>query len=157
VTTPDTLVWLANLAEPRRPGRGPANHPEPPPELAALNAIAVELVDALIAGQPVEAPAAALTELAAPSTARIRLESAGDRTLRAALDWSDPTPAVRLARLVIGELDGLDPARLRRCARAPCRLVFYDTTRSGTRRWHAESPCGLRARQQRHRATAGGH
>ena len=154
MTAPDTLVWLANLAQPRRPGRGPATHPAPPPELQAVNAIVVELVDALIAGQPVTAPAAALTDLAAPSTARIRLEPASDRPLQAELDWSDPTPAGRLARLVIAELDGLDPARLRRCERAPCRLVFYDTTRSNTRRWHAESPCGLRARQQRRRAAS---
>jgi predicted RNA-binding Zn ribbon-like protein len=49
------------------------------------------------------------------------------------------------------ELAEIDPTRLRRCQRRECDLLFYDTTRSATRRWHAESPCGIRERQRRHR------
>jgi hypothetical protein len=43
----------------------------------------------------------------------------------------------------------IDPARLKRCERPACDLVFYDATRSGTQRWHADSPCGNRERQRR--------
>jgi predicted RNA-binding Zn ribbon-like protein len=65
--------------------------------------------------------------------------------------WQDRHAPVVLARVLVEELQALDPPRLRRCARPECALVFYDTTRSGTRRWHAESPCGWRERQRRHR------
>lgn len=168
--TPDTLLALANLTVPRRPGRGPAIQPDPlaaEQEAAAvlglpvvtqdldalgeLHAVVVALVDGLLCGRPVTEPAARLTELARPSVATARLDAAP--TLRLRLDWSEPTPAAVLARRVALELGAVDIARLKRCARAPCDLVFYDTTRSGTRRWHAESPCGVRERQRRHRST----
>jgi predicted RNA-binding Zn ribbon-like protein len=59
--------------------------------------------------------------------------------------------AAALARRLIEELNALEPDRLRRCARPECDLLFYDTTRSRTRRWHAEDPCGWRERQRVHR------
>jgi predicted RNA-binding Zn ribbon-like protein len=71
------------------------------------------------------------------------------------LEWTDETLASALARRVVLEMDGIDRGRLRRCERAACNLVFYDTTRSNTRRWHAESPCGLRERQRRYRSAGG--
>ena len=168
--TPDTLLRLANLTVPRKPGRGPRIHPDPlaRPDTAAaalglprldaaeldplrdLHAAIVELVDALLGGRPLTRPAARLTHLAAPSTATVRL----DEHLRTRLEWSEPAPTAALARQVVLELGELDPKRLKRCAHPPCDLVFYDTTRSGTRRWHAESPCGTRERQRRYRAAA---
>ena len=66
--------------------------------------------------------------------------------------WDAPTAASDLARRIIEEWEHLDPARLRECARPACMLVFYDTTRSNTQRWHAEDPCGWLERQARHRA-----
>jgi predicted RNA-binding Zn ribbon-like protein len=126
-------------------------------ELAALRELhrtIVELVDGLLSGSPVSRPAARLTRLARPSTATVRLEGGDDQTLHAQLDWRDPTPAATLARRVALELGEIDIARLKRCERAPCNLVFFDTTRSGTRRWHADSPCGNRERQRRHRAAS---
>ena len=168
--TPDTLLRLANLTVPRKPGPGPRIHPDPlaRPDTAAeaiglprldaaeldplrdLHAATVELVDALLGGRPLTRPAARLTRLAAPSAATVRL----DEHLRTRLEWSEPTPTAALARQVVLELGELDPKRLKRCAHPPCDLVFYDTTRSGTRRWHAESPCGTRERQRRYRAAA---
>jgi predicted RNA-binding Zn ribbon-like protein len=73
-----------------------------------------------------------------------------DRTRRLArhLVWDDASATAHLARNVIDELASLDPARLRKCARSACDLLFYDTSRSRTRRWHAEDPCGWRERQQ---------
>jgi predicted RNA-binding Zn ribbon-like protein len=74
--------------------------------------------------------------------------------LRARLEWSEPTPVATLARRIALELGEIDPRRLKRCERPACELVFYDTTRSATRRWHAESPCGSRERQRRRRAAS---
>jgi predicted RNA-binding Zn ribbon-like protein len=169
--TPDTLLGLVNLTVPRKPDRGPTIYPDPLARPAAaaqalglrrveasqlgglreLHQTVVELVDALLAGRSLGRSAARLTELARPSTAVVRLEVGEDRGLGSRLEWSDPTPVSALARRVASELAELDVGRLRRCERPACNLVFYDTTRSGTRRWHAESPCGARERQRRHR------
>jgi predicted RNA-binding Zn ribbon-like protein len=170
--TLDTLLRLANLTVPRKPDRGPTVHPDPlaspataaqalslprldTSELAALRELhktIVQLVDGLLSGRPVARPAARLTKLAQPSTATVRLDAGDDQMLRPWLEWSQPTPAATLARRVALELAEIDVARLKRCERVACNLVFYDTTRSGTRRWHAESPCGNRERQRRYRA-----
>jgi predicted RNA-binding Zn ribbon-like protein len=143
--TPDTLLRLANLTVPRKPGRGPRIYPDPLANrntaaealgmarldtaqlrtLRELHKTSVELVDALLAGRPLDRPAARLTR-----------------------------PTATLARQVALELGEIDPKRLKRCALPACDLLFYDTTRSGTRRWHAESPCGARERQRRYRAAA---
>lgn len=168
---PDELLRVANLTQPRKPVGSPLTRPDPfsSPDLLALalglervdhsqieslravHAVVLELVDGLLAGRPGPRQAKRLTEFAHGSTACMRLELADDDALRARLEWSDPDPASALARQLISELGVLDVSRLRRCARAECDLVFYDTTRSGTRRWHAESPCGIRERQRRHR------
>jgi predicted RNA-binding Zn ribbon-like protein len=119
--------------------------------LRELHKTVVQLVDNLLNGRSVARPAARLTELAQPSVATVRLGVSENRTLHARLEWSDPTIAATLARRVALELGEIDLTRLKRCERPPCDLVFYDTTRSGTRRWHADSPCGNRERQRRHR------
>jgi predicted RNA-binding Zn ribbon-like protein len=170
--TPDTLLGLANLTVARKPDRGPTIHPDPlaspatakqalslprlgTSQLGALRELhktVVELVDGLLNGRSVARPAARLTKLAQPSIARVRLDVDEDRTLHARLEWSQPTPAATLARRVALELGEFDVTRVKRCERPACNLVFYDTTRSGTRRWHAESPCGARERQRRYRA-----
>jgi predicted RNA-binding Zn ribbon-like protein len=162
---------IANLTLPVKPVGSPRMHPEPfssPAVLARalgvehvedaqveslrdLHRLVVYIVDRLLAGQQVGTQAERLTELAQASAARVRLVSGPGGGLAAGLEWSDPDPASALARRLISELGALDVGRLRRCARPECDLVFYDTTRSGTRRWHAESPCGIRERQRRHR------
>jgi len=172
--TPDTLLGLANLTVPRKPDRGPTIHPDPlagpataaqalslrrldTSQLGALRGLhrtVVQLVDGLLSGRSVARPAARLTKLAQPSIARVRLDGGENRTLHARLEWSEPTPAATLARRVALELGEIDVTRLKRCERPACNLVFYDTTRSGTRRWHAESPCGARERQRRYRAAS---
>jgi predicted RNA-binding Zn ribbon-like protein len=172
--TPDTLLRLANLTVPVKPDRGPTIHPDPlagqstaeralglrrldTSQLSALRELhktIVQLVDGLLSGRPVARPAARLTTLAQPSRATVRLALSENQTLRAELKWSEPTPAATLARRVVLELAEIDVARLKRCERAACNLVFYDTTRPGTQRWHAESPCGNRERQRRYRAAS---
>ncbi|MDQ6782700.1 MAG: CGNR zinc finger domain-containing protein [Actinomycetota bacterium] len=68
------------------------------------------------------------------------------------LVWDDPSIAAGLARRLAEEVAAMEPNRLRRCARSECPLIFYDTTRSRTQRWHAEDPCGWRERQHHRRA-----
>lgn len=43
-------------------------------------------------------------------------------------------------------------SRLRVCANDECRRVFYDTTRSRTRRWHSYEICGNRTNVAAYRA-----
>jgi predicted RNA-binding Zn ribbon-like protein len=172
--TPDTLVGVANLTVARKPDRGPTIHPDPlaRPASAAqalglahldvaqlgglreLHETVVALVDALLSGSSVGRSVARLIGLAQPSTATVRLDVGEDQSLRGRLEWTEPTPTAALARRVALELAEIDVARLKRCERSECDLVFYDTTRPGTRRWHAESPCGARERQRRHRAAS---
>jgi predicted RNA-binding Zn ribbon-like protein len=170
---PETLILLANLGRPRRPGGAPAPHtelalPDPTtageqlasliseavteadlPALRRVHRLAVEAADSLLSGEPPDC--AAITALAHDSIAHVEL-SATDGGLRQDLVWSDNSVSSGLARCLIEELAALEPNRLRRCARTACDLFFYDTTRSRTRRWHAEDPCGWRQRQQ-HRRT----
>lgn len=172
--TPATLLVLANLTVARKPDRGPTIHPDPfasPPtaaqalslprldasQLGALRELhntVVQLVDRILSGRAVARPAARLTKLAQPSIATVRLDADENQTLHARLEWSEPTPAATLARRIASELGEIDLTRLKRCERPACNLVFYDTTRSGTRRWHAESPCGARERQRRYRVAS---
>jgi predicted RNA-binding Zn ribbon-like protein len=122
--------------------------------LRELHETIVELVDGLLGRRSVARPAARLTSIAQPSSATVRLDVGENQTLRAQLNWSEPTPAAMLARRVALELAEIDVARLKRCERPACNLAFYDMTRSGTQRWHAESPCGNRERQHRYRAAS---
>jgi predicted RNA-binding Zn ribbon-like protein len=169
---PQALLQLANLGRPRRPSGVAAPYAEPilpdatvasaqleevvdQPVAAAdladlrrLQRVAVHAADAMLTGETPDC--AELNALAAGSTACIELV-VNDGIPRRQLIWTDTSLAAALARRLIEELNALEPDRLRRCARPECDLLFYDTTRSRTRRWHAEDPCGWRERQRFHR------
>jgi predicted RNA-binding Zn ribbon-like protein len=174
---PQTLLTLANLGRPRRPSGAAVAAAEP---VLPTATVATSQLGSLIPGPVTEADVsglrrlqriaghaaaaflrgdmpdrtdvAALNEVARDSAARVEL-SVAEGTLRRDWAWDDDTSvAGYLARHLIGELAAMEPARLRECARQECTLLFYDTTRSRTRRWHAEDPCGWRERQQAHRA-----
>jgi predicted RNA-binding Zn ribbon-like protein len=169
---PQLLLLLANLGRPRRPSGVAAPHAEPIlPDATVASAQLAEVVDqpvaaadladlrrlqlasvhaaaAILAGVPLDC--AEVNALAAGSCARIELVVT-DGVPRRQLIWTDTSLAAALARRLIEELNALEPDRLRRCARPECDLLFYDTTRSRTRRWHAEAPCGWRERQRVHR------
>ena len=53
-------------------------------------------------------------------------------------------------RLFGPDIDG----RIRECSADDCRLVYLDTSRSGTRRWCSMQRCGNRAKVRAHRARA---
>jgi predicted RNA-binding Zn ribbon-like protein len=169
---PLVLLLLANLGRPRRPSGATLPHAEPVlPDATAASEQLAEVIDqpvgeadladlrrlqraavlaaeAMLAGDDLDC--AELNALAAGSKALTELDVT-DGTPRRRLIWTDPSATAMLARRVIEELDELQPDRLRRCARPECDLLFYDTTRSRTRRWHAEDPCGWRERQRVHR------
>ena len=45
-----------------------------------------------------------------------------------------------------------DPRRLRKCANPTCRLIFYDVSKAGRRRWCSMQTCGARAKVSAFRA-----
>jgi len=73
------------------------------------------------------------------------------------LQWYRPTFAGVLATIAQDAVmlfgDPHARARLRRCESSDCRVVFYDDSRPGSRRWCAPNRCGdrIRARAYRHR------
>jgi CGNR zinc finger len=178
MTTPQrrpvpTVIALSNATRPRRPAgsRTPVaadpfgSHadalalleplglaqPLGPAELDDLRALAAEtqaITAALASDQPPPG-IGTLNRLAGQASATQRLHVQPDGTLSADLRWHAASAVAELACRVVAELGRLDPARLRHCSREACDLLFYDTTRSRTQRWHSESPCGLRERQER--------
>ena len=169
---PHSLLALANLGRPRRPSGVAAPFAEPIlpdvtvasaqlaevvgqpvaeadlAELRRLQRAAVHAAEAILRGEALDC--AEINALAAGSTAHVELVVT-DGVARRQLVWNDTSVAAALARRLVDELNALEPDRMRRCARPECDLLFYDTTRSRTRRWHAEDPCGWRERQRVHR------
>lgn len=172
---PEALTLLANLGRPRRPPGAGAQHSEPIlpdaatasrqlapltsgpvtkadlPALRRVQEAAVHAANALLSATPVDCQE--INSLAHLSAGRIQLWAQADGSLSQHLAWEDSSVSGHLARRLIEELTGLDPQRWRRCARAECGLLFYDTTRSRTQRWHSERPCGWRERQRHRRAS----
>ena len=60
----------------------------------------------------------------------------------------------RLADPLVKELTAGHPDRIRICDNDTCRWVFYDTSRTGRRRWCSMATCGNQAKAARHRARA---
>jgi predicted RNA-binding Zn ribbon-like protein len=121
-------------------------------ELPAVRGVArtvMAIVDAMING--LKPSLDELNGLAAREPLVLTLGFDSDHRLRATLRPRPESATAALLVAVIRELEELDRSRLRRCARPECTLAFYDTTRSGTQRWHAENPCGSQQRQRRHR------
>lgn len=58
----------------------------------------------------------------------------------------------RLSEPIVEEIAEGRPDRLRVCANDTCRWVFFDSSRSGRRRWCDMTTCGNRAKAARHRA-----
>lgn len=168
------LVALANAGRPRRTPRARHGRSEDPfanvesaqllldplhlslrveaSDLPLLSAMAREvtgIAEALARGEMPPVPDV-LNAVGAEARARPLLDLTG-RTVAASNVWQYSGAPAELAHRVICELGSLAPSRLKECARAQCTLLFYDTTRPGTQRWHAENPCGWHERQVRHR------
>ena len=108
---------------------------------------------------------------AAPAPADVRLinragrEPALVRELQPGAEsmrWRRPTAAAALATIaqdavvLLGE--PTQRARIHRCENPQCRVVFYDDSRPGLRRWCAPNRCGDRIRaklyRERHRGVS---
>ena len=85
----------------------------------------------------------------------VRALSADGTSLR----WHRPNVAAALATIAQDAVllfgDSQQRARLRRCENSGCRVVFFDDSRPGARRWCAANRCGdrIRAREYRRRHT----
>jgi predicted RNA-binding Zn ribbon-like protein len=69
--------------------------------------------------------------------------------------WHRPNCAAAMATIAADAVslfgDPLQRARLRRCEHPPCRVIFYDDSRPGLRRWCAANRCGDRVRARAYR------
>jgi predicted RNA-binding Zn ribbon-like protein len=71
------------------------------------------------------------------------------------MHWSHPTAAAAFATIaqdavvLFGDL--AQRTRLRRCEHPHCRIIFYDDSRPGLRRWCAANRCGDRTRARMYR------
>jgi predicted RNA-binding Zn ribbon-like protein len=75
------------------------------------------------------------------------------------LCWEDDEPLTAalsaVARDAIDLVGGAQADRLRECAAPDCAFFFFDTSRSGGRRWCAASRCGNREHVRKHRSRPG--
>jgi predicted RNA-binding Zn ribbon-like protein len=128
------------------------NQPIAEPDLGVARAVqqaVLAIVDALI--DKADPPLQPLNALAAREPVIQALQPGANGTLHATSQPEHQSATASLLLAVMVELSELAPPRLRRCARPECGLVFYDTSRSATQRWHADRPCGMRERQRRYR------
>ncbi len=72
------------------------------------------------------------------------------------LAWAPPVTGKQLlgavARDAIGLIAGERSGRVRECSASDCYLLFFDTSRSGNRRWCSMERCGNRAKIRAYRA-----
>jgi predicted RNA-binding Zn ribbon-like protein len=72
-----------------------------------------------------------------------------------AMRWRWPTAAAAFATIAQDAVvlfgDSVQRARLRRCEHPHCRVIFYDDSRPGLRRWCASNRCGDRTRARMYR------
>jgi predicted RNA-binding Zn ribbon-like protein len=71
------------------------------------------------------------------------------------MSWRRPTAAAALATIAQDAVvlfgDPVQRARLHRCENPRCRVIFYDDSRPGLRRWCASNRCGDRVRARAYR------
>lgn len=123
---------------------------KPTPERLASLREAREVVRAFLVDRTDPATRSALNRLAQEHWASPHIDAAG----RLALTPSTTQP-VSPAGAAVGALllHGLTSSgqRLRTCASATCRWVFYDGSRSRTRTWCDMSTCGARSKMRQYR------
>ena len=146
-------AWWRDAAEryPALAGLLPATHAEADPELlpaiVALRAALRAVFGAVADGTPL--PTAALAVLnRALETAHdaVALGAGGEPQPRLVPRRPDADgPLAAVGRSAFALLTGGDHSRLHRCGNGHCVLLFYDTTKSATRRW-CSTACMNRAR-----------
>jgi predicted RNA-binding Zn ribbon-like protein len=122
-----------------------------------------DLASANTAGRPYDpATIAELGEITAGCRLRVGLHTADvvPTRLEPAAGQTPLLTVLSAALASIHDAAGTDAwRRVKACANADCRWLFYDRSRSRTRRWCAMKACGnivkARAYRKRHRGTAG--
>jgi predicted RNA-binding Zn ribbon-like protein len=132
-----------------------ADVPEAVERLEELRTTLRALLEARACGEPV--PARELADLngvlaACPLTRRLEAAPGGWRLVAAppARDWRWAVAEVAASGARV--LAEGDLGRLRVCANPSCSWMFYDQSRSGTRRWCEAPVCGSLIKVRRHRA-----
>jgi len=138
--------WGLNLDAP--PG------PAEVERLAALRALITRLLDGFSRGRrPAQDDLDELNRLmaGAPTVPRIEASDGGLRLLDSPLrrDWDGVLAAIAASTAAL--LAGGEPKRLKRCANDACGWMYYDETRSRTRRWCVGGICGSLVKVRRHR------
>jgi len=112
------------------------------------------VVDAIAEDRPADAEALATVNDALARRDSVELVPAPDGARVTHRHVGDPIDAAlaRLADPLVDVVASGDPERLRICANETCRWAFYDTSRTGRRRWCDMASCGNRAKAARHRA-----
>jgi predicted RNA-binding Zn ribbon-like protein len=113
-----------------------------------------EVVDAVVEDRRPAPEAVALVNLTLEARRPTRLELDGTAIRighRHAAAPVDDALAV-VAEAIVEELASGRPERFRVCANDRCRWAFYDTSRTGRRRWCDMRTCGNQAKAARHRA-----
>ncbi len=127
-------------------------------ELARIHAVRAalrEVADAIVEERPPQAGALDTVNRALHARQVIELVPSSDACV--AVDHrhvGDPIDdaLARLCDPLVSELTGGDPERIRVCDNDRCQWVFFDTSRTGRRRWCDMATCGNRAKAARHRA-----
>lgn len=127
-----------------------------PAEFTALKELRDALyrvAPALAHGEPPSEDDLALLNDATAETPRPRIDPATRR-----LAWAPPITGEQLlgavARDAIELVAGERAGRVRECSAHDCHLLFFDTSRSGNRRWCSMERCGNRAKIRAYRARA---
>lgn len=147
----DLTAWLA-AAELGKP-------PVSPRTLAAAKRFRAELRDAvtrLADGHALKKSALeAINEALRRGKGALQLHAhGGERTV--AFEPDEPDALFLIARAAADFFATAEPQRIRRCEGTNCILLFYDTTKSGTRRWCSMAGCGNRMKAALHYARRSG-
>ena len=130
-----TIVWTSDLLEAVKALR------------LALRTLATQVVGQQAIEEEHLEPVNAILALAYSA-----LERTGQGTIKAAMHLRDPEQGrvlVPIALSALGFFTEADWRRLHQCKHDRCIVFFYDTTKSGTRRWCSPS-CMNRARSIQH-------
>ena len=156
----DVTAWLGahGLLHPSR--RAPLEA-APPARAAALldhvlevRAGLREIVEALVAGRPVDDAALAAVNGVLRARSVVELVRGEGGITLSHRHTGDPLEdaLAAVAEPLVGVISTGETERLRICANDGCRWVFQDTSRTGRRRWCSMASCGNRAKAARHRA-----
>ena len=163
-TLPDALSWFVQRGVIHAEGAqrlGQQTDQDPGAaamDLARIHAVRGalrEVSDAIVEHRPPQAGALDTVNRALHARQVIELVPSSDGCV--AVDHrhvGDPIDdaLARLCDPLVTELTSGTPERIRICDNDRCRWVFYDTSRTGRRRWCDMATCGNRAKAARHRA-----